>query len=200
MVSVVVILLLGPMLDRKSWHLVLPTVLVGGLGLLLLPPTFAERAESILTLADRGSGRLNIWLVGLQIIRAHPLLGVGWGSFGRAFDRYLAQTAGLRGYIVSGWGPHNVFLGALGELGVIGLILFSAMIGLTVKDAFSAVQGFRERNDSRMACLSIGVLLGLVGILTASMFVDLRYRKIFWLALVLAEATKRLSSEPKEMH
>ncbi len=198
MVSLVAILLSSLALDRKSWQFALPTLLVGVLSLLLLPAMFVERVESIFTLSDRGAGRLNILLVGLQIIGAHPLLGVGWGNFGRAFDRYLRQTAGVRGYIIPEWGPHNVFLGALGELGIIGFVLFSTMIVLTVRDNFNAVQVFKQSNNTRMTKLSIGVLLGLLGTLTASMFVDLRYRKIFWLALALAEVTQHLSSEPEE--
>jgi len=197
MVSLVGILLCSLILDRKLWQLVLPTVLVGGLALFLLPE-FVERVESILTLSDRGAGRVNILLVGLQIIGAHPLLGVGWGNFGKAFDRYLPQTAGVRGYLVPEWGPHNIFLGALGELGVIGLALFAIMIGLTVKSAWTTVLNFKRQNDLHMTTLALGVLLGLLGVLVASLFVDLRYRKYFWLLLALSGVMQRLSPEPKE--
>lgn len=197
MVSLVAVLSFSLILDRRSWQLILPALLIGGIALFLLPPTFLERLESIVTLSDRGAGRVDIWLVGLQIIGAHPLLGVGSGNFGKAFDRYLPETPGIGRALGAERGPHNIFLGALGELGVIGFALFAIAIGLTFKSALTAVLNSKRQNDPHMTTLAIGVLLGLLGMLVASMFVDLRYRKCFWLLLALAEVVQRLSPESK---
>lgn len=184
--------------DRKSWQLVALTLLVGGAALFFLPPTFLERLKSIVTLSDRGAGRVDIWLVGLQIVGAHLLVGVGWGNYGKAFDIYLSQTPGIRSFLLPRMGPHNIFLGALGELGVIGLALFVIMIGLSIKSVLVAVLNFKRRNDLRMIALATGTLLSLLGVLVAGLFVDLRYRKYFWLLLALSGVMSRLSPESKE--
>jgi len=197
MLSLIAILAFSLILDRKLWQLVLLAPVIGIAALFLLPPTFLNRLESIVTLSDRGAGRVDIWLVGMQIISAHSLLGVGLGNFGRAFDRYLPQTPGIRRFLLPGRGPHNIFLGALGELGVLGLALFAVIIGLTIKSALTAVLNFKRQNEPQMTTLAMGVLLGLLGVLVASLFVDLRYRKYFWLLLALSGVMQRLSSELK---
>jgi putative inorganic carbon (HCO3(-)) transporter len=197
MVALAALLAFSLVLDRKLWQLVPPILLIGWVALLFLPSTFLERLESIVTLSDRGGGRLNIWLVGLQIVSAHPLLGVGLGNFGKAFDWYLPETAGIRLPPLPERGPHSIFFGVLGETGAFGFVLFVVTIGLTLKSALSAVLDFKRRKDPQMTTLAIGVLLGLVGMLTASMFVDLRYRKHFWLLLALAEVVRRVPPEWK---
>jgi hypothetical protein len=50
-----------------------------------------------------------------------------------------------------------------------------------------------------MGALALGVALSLVGVLIASLFVDLRYRKYFWLLLALSNVVHHLSLEPEEI-
>jgi O-antigen ligase len=198
-VSLVAMLLLSVIIGRGSWQLALMALLVVSLALPLLPATLLERVVSIVTLPDRGTGRVDIWLVGLKIISAHPLLGVGWGNFGEGFDEYLPDTSGIRIFLPPGMGPHNVFLGALGELGVIGFALFSTMIVLSARGVWTVVFRFTCQDDRSMGALALGVALSLVGVLIASLFVDLRYRKYFWLLLALSNVVHHLSLEPEEI-
>jgi putative inorganic carbon (HCO3(-)) transporter len=201
MVALAAILAFSLLLDRRLWQLVPPALLIGGIALLSLPSTFLERLVSIVTLSDRGSGRLDIWLVGAHMISRHPLVGVGLGNFGRMFDLYFPETFGISPlvalFLPPTRGPHNIFIGVLAELGVIGFALFVAMIGLTLRSALTAVLDFKRQHDPQMTTLAMGVLLGLVGMLTASMFVDLRFRKHFWLLLALAEVVRRVPPEWK---
>jgi hypothetical protein len=196
-VSLSVALAFALILDRRAGQLVLLALLIGGVASFLLPPTFLARVESIATLSDRGAGRIDIWLVGLRIVGAHPLLGVGWGNFGRAFDRYMPETPDLAFTISRGRGPHNILLGALGELGAIGFALFAATLGVTIKSALTAVLNFKRKNDFCMTSLAMGVFLGLLGVLVAGLFVDLRIRKYFWLLLSLAEMMRHLAAAPE---
>jgi hypothetical protein len=45
-----------------------------------------------------------------------------------------------------------------------------------------------------MTTLAMSVSLSLLGILASGMFIDLRYRKYFWLNLALAETIRHLPS------
>jgi O-antigen ligase len=194
-VSLVVILMLGMIIDHKLWQVALPILLLIGVAMLFLPLTFVDRFDSLVTFSDRGGGRADIWLVAWQIIQARPVLGVGLDSFGRAFDGYLPKTPGIAPHIGQGRGSHNILLNVQSELGVIGLVLFVVFIGMTVKSGLVAVMNLRRAGASHMAALATAVWLSLVGILMMGLFVDLQYWKLFWLLMALPEVMRRLPAE-----
>jgi putative inorganic carbon (HCO3(-)) transporter len=195
MVSLVAILVLGMIIDHKLWQVALPALLVGGVAMLFLPHTFVERLQTLVTLSDRGNGRVDIWLVALRIIRSHPVLGVGLDSFGRAFDRYVAETPGIIRDIGRGRGSHNTFLNVQSELGVIGTLLFLVFLGMTLKSGLLAVSNWRRAGSPHMAALALAAWLSLAGMLVVGVFLDLQYWKLFWLLLALPEVMRRLSVE-----
>jgi hypothetical protein len=193
-VALVLALSFGLMLDRRMWQVMLPALLVAGVVPFFLPSISLERIESIGTLSDRGAGRLDIWLVGWRIFCANPLLGVGLGNFGVAFGRYLFDTIGVAPqFPLVSHSPHSIFLGVLSSLGVIGFVLFVAVVGLSVKDGLVAVLRLKQKQDSHLMTLAIGVYLGLLGTLIAGLFIDLDRRKYFWLLLALTEVVRRVS-------
>jgi O-antigen ligase len=193
MLSLVVILVLGMIMDHKLWQVALPALLVGAVGMLLLPPTFVERLQALVTLSDRGGGRMDIWLVALRVMRSHPVLGVGLDSFGRAFDKYVAETPGIIRDIGRGRGSHNILLNVQSELGVIGSLLFALFIGITLRNRLVAVSNWRRAGCPNMAALALATWLSLVGMLVVGLFLDLQYWKLFWLLLALPEVMRRLS-------
>lgn len=76
---------------------------------------FSERAETLSVVkAQTFSGRTIIWNTGLRLYEEHPVLGVGLGNFA------LANDSGAYAGAVA----HNMYLGILAELGVIGLLMF----------------------------------------------------------------------------
>jgi len=76
-----------------------------------------------------GSGRTDIWSVGLKIVESSPLIGVGYANFPTAFTASLLQAANVGVDIGTARAPHNILVGTAGELGLIGLILFVLFIG-----------------------------------------------------------------------
>jgi len=195
LISLVVIVILGVIIDRKLWQVALPGFLVGGLATLFLPQTFADRLRSLVTLSDRAGGRIDIWLVALRLIPSRPILGVGLGNFERAFDRYLPDTSGLSDSIGRGRASHNIFLNVQSELGVIGLFLFAAFIAISIRSGLLAVMNLRRAGSPEVAALALAAWLSLVGILVIGLFIDVQYWKLFWLLLALPEVMRRLSLE-----
>lgn len=193
MLSLVVVLFLGVIIKRRMWRVALPAFLAGGVALVLLPGLLG-RVESIFTLSDRGAGRLDIWLVALQIIRSNPIHGIGLDSFGRAFDKYLPETV-VSSVPGAGMGSHNIFLNVQSELGVIGLILFAVFLAMTLKSGLVAAANLRRAGDTLMADLALAVWLALVGMLVIGLFIDLQYWKLFWLLLALPVVMRRLAAE-----
>lgn len=197
-VSLVVVALVGAIVDRQLLRAVLPMGLVAWGTLVLLPASSLERFQSILTLSDRGAGRLDIWLVAVSIISHYPILGVGLDNFGRAFDKHLADTRGLRlTHAVQGWGSHNTFLNIQAELGLIGSVLFAAIVGMSVVRGWVAIRGLATAPDRSLRDLALAAWLGLLGILVMCVFLDWQYAEYLWLLLGLVELSYRLFRESR---
>jgi len=131
--------------SRAAWLLALPTSLlflelvgVGGrrrwmwAGIGLAIGVFSilwwrtGRLALLLDL-DRGTGmlRLQLWRATLDMIAAHPLLGIGLGNFQFAYPHYMRPTAWSEPLQ---YHAHNVFLDFAAFLGLGGPVLFIGLL------------------------------------------------------------------------
>jgi putative inorganic carbon (hco3(-)) transporter len=147
-----------------------------------------------------GTGRLDLWTVGLRMIAAHPLNGVGSGQFANSSVHYLLRP----GLIESGAFilstpkvAHNTYLNIVSELGVVGGILFLATLIFSVGCAFLAVKRAREAGDERMEILLRGLIVGIGGYLVTLMFISENYAKLFWVVLALGPVMLAVMSPPR---
>jgi O-antigen ligase len=128
--TVVVVLLVIPRLGTRRailalvaiGILVLVTVQIPGVASLI-----TERTET--AASSGGSGRTDIWSVGLKIFESSPLIGVGYANFPTAFTASLLQAANVGVGIGTTRAPHNIVVGTAGELGLVGVILLALFIG-----------------------------------------------------------------------
>jgi O-antigen ligase len=186
MLALGVVLLAGCFYAGKSrpafLALVIGVVLVGSIFLQNTTSGAVQRLTSTST-----SGRADIWKVGLRMVRANPILGVGSGNFTIAEQHYLLTSPGqikAVDLILDRPQPaHNVYLHALAEMGVIGLALFISVIVLSLRAAVKAVKLFKARGDSSLEILGRALVLAIVGILAADFFVSDQYSKQLWLLL-----------------
>jgi O-antigen ligase len=74
--------------------------------------------------ANAGSDRTALWSSGLQMLKSHPLFGVGLGSFIDNCD-HCGHTA------------HNSLVVCAAELGVVGLFFWAMFLFSTVRDALA---------------------------------------------------------------
>ena len=102
-------------------------VLVGFLGLVAFKtvPMFEQsRLAAVSTeLKDRNSSsglRMGFYQNSIQIIKKHPLFGVGTGGFPATYQAQVAADPGLK--VTPN--PHNQYLLMWAEIGLVGLILF----------------------------------------------------------------------------
>jgi O-antigen ligase len=143
-----------------------------GLGLALLLSIFAgvvmlggepvlNRLMGTVSSADPTTGRAHFWRVTLDIIRDHPIMGAGLGSFGLAFTRYDTRSGALRVEQA-----HNDYLQTLSDAGIIG-----ALLGL-----FFIVTLFRlglrraGSEDKFRRGVAVGALAGCFAVLVHSFF------------------------------
>jgi len=137
---------------------------------------FTEMGED-----DTSISRLTLWEDGLEIMREHPVFGIGYGNW----IRYYRTRYNPQGQVV-----HNIFLEAGAEMGYTGLLLF--LFGLSTV----FILNFKTRRvagklgpDGRFFTLiSHGLDAGLAGFMVSGFFVTVLYYPFFWIQLSLTVA------------
>lgn len=120
--------------------------------------------------------RWQIWQTSIEMIKSHPVLGVGLGNYQNAFSELTKNRVNFKEYISPlALSPHNVFLSFYLTTGLLG---FLAFVWLLI--SFYCI-GFKEfKNDWAKILLAVMTALILQGL------VDTPYFKndlvlIFWL-------------------
>jgi O-antigen ligase len=155
---------------------ILALIAIGGVGSLLMPTVWARFADKGL---EGGSGRLFIWNAGGLALKDHWVLGAGFGAFPAAYNHELLA---MYQPIFQGWSrpAHNALLSAAVELGIAGAVLV-------------AYAWWQSWNDARG---NIALEASLIGLATASFFLDVILFKYIWLAFSMAVLAKN-AAEPK---
>lgn len=160
-----------------------------GVGYFALVAPQASRDR--ITKVDGGTGRTDIWRIGGRMVSAHPVRGVGSGNFQNTSGHYLLQKPGAVRYdyfIDKPKVAHNTYLHVLAELGFVGLSLFLAIIAFALVSAFKAAKTFMRAGDLDMELLTRGLLLAMIGLLSADFFISGQYSKQLWLLLGMGPA------------
>ncbi len=157
--------------------------------------------ERVLT-ANGGSGRADLWKVGMRVARAHPIGGVGIGNFAHASPEYVLQPGALRQEdLIFAADPkvaHNTYLQVLAEMGIPGLALFLAGLAICMSCALRAARLWAKRRDVTMEVLARGVFLALTGTLVANFFLSVEWSKLLWTLLALGPALLAIARQQGE--
>lgn len=166
----------------------LPYMAAAGLLILLLPVTqgYVQRFIAGIRGQDLATQmRFGEYADALILMRRYPLFGVGFAG-SPDLDVYL--------------GVANVYLTIGGQMGVLGLLGFFAVVGTVFGYAFIHRDAFR--GNARMDSLWLGLHAALVGGLVAGVFdhylfnVDFHHAvTIFWMLVGLAVAATRLGAK-----
>lgn len=126
--------------------------------------------------ATSSSGRLEIWSVGLAACPQHCWYGSGWGTFSQVYAETQASvpSAKVLAGATGAYQAHNVWLLAVVELGVLGLLL------LTWALVRGLVDGWRLPREVRGPPFS-----ALVGLVFAVFFLSSLEFKCFWMVFIL---------------
>jgi O-antigen ligase len=153
----------------------------------LAPQASRDRIAKV----DGGTGRTDIWRIGGRMVSAHPVRGVGSGNFQLTSGHYLLIRPGAVKYDYFIRYPkvaHNTYLQVLAELGFVGLGLFLAIIAFALACAWRAARKFMQAGDRDMELLTRGLILAMIGLLSADFFISAEYSKQLWLLLGLGPA------------
>jgi O-antigen ligase len=147
-------------------------MLRAGLALSLLLAVFAgvvllggesalSRFIGTVNASDPTTGRAHFWRGAVEIIRHHPLIGSGLGSFGVAYTLYDTRNGLFRLEQA-----HNDYLQVLADAGIVGALLGLAFLALLFRKGFTR----RETDDSFRRGVVTGALAGCFAVLVHSFF------------------------------
>ncbi len=167
---------------RSIWIATIPSVLylvwfwrpkmmflvpvVAAIAFLIAPAGTRERVTSLVHPredVDSNRHREVTFLTGIEMIKAHPVFGIGPEEIGRKFDQYVPADikrplpVGYYGHL------HNIYLQYAAERGIPGLLFVLWMIALALWDAAHAVRLVPKQSDeSAILHGSIAVIIGIL--------------------------------------
>lgn len=156
------------------------------------PPPARERILS----ANTGSGRTELWDVGLRMFRSHPFGGVGIGNYQAVSPEYVLRPGSLPNanlIFVAHKVAHNSYLEVLADSGIVGLVLLFAIIATSLSCMMKAARICAERGNVSLEALTRAVFLAAAGMLTADFFISDIHNKVLWGLLALGPALLMLA-------
>jgi O-antigen ligase len=147
---------------------------------------------------EGGSGRLTLWTVGFRMVAANPIQGVGTGQFEIASVHYLLRPGQLEGNFILSEPKvaHNTYLNVAANLGLVGEVLFGAILLFCISCALAALKRVREDGDERMEILLCGLVVAIGGYLATLMFLSEEVAKLLWILMALGPVMLAVVSSP----
>jgi putative inorganic carbon (hco3(-)) transporter len=136
---------------------------------------------------DAIQGRKSENLAALQMFRDHPLFGVGPGNYPQHYLSY-SQRIGLDPRLAPRE-AHSLYLGALGETGIIGACALLAVLWLAVRGAWRGRRSLRGGD----ALLTEGIFVSLMSFLVAGLFLHAAYPRYLWILVGFGFAAGQLA-------
>ncbi|MBY0372653.1 MAG: O-antigen ligase family protein [Bryobacteraceae bacterium] len=150
---------------RRRWLVLLPVVF--GVAMMFAP--MRERIFSIVRprgTVDSNQHRIITWRTGLEMVKAHPWLGLGPGQVAKQFERYI--PADVPRPLPDGYYQHlhHIFLQYAAERGVPVLLFVLWLLGRVAWDFWQAAR----RAEGEARALLQGALAAWIATLIGGMF------------------------------
>jgi len=145
---------------RAALALALIVALFGGV-VLLGGEAALSRFAGTVNSEDPTTGRAHFWSVTIDIIKAHPIVGIGLGAFPTVYTRYDSRNGSFRLEQV-----HNDYLQVLSDGGVVLAALGLFFIVMLFRGGFAR----RESTDEYRSGVALGALAGCFAVLVHSFF------------------------------
>jgi putative inorganic carbon (hco3(-)) transporter len=158
-----------------------------------VPDTFFARLETLTSTNPTQinaelslRSRLSAQVVAINMFIDHPILGVGYANY-PVYSRQYAQRLKLGVYGAS-IEPHNLYLEIAAETGLVGLVVFGLLLFWVFIGLRRARAIYQRLGMKREAELALAYIFGLLGYLTAALFIHGAYPRFFWLLIGIAFA------------
>lgn len=132
--------------------------------------------------------RRDFWRAGVDMIRNHPLTGIGLGNFTAQSFATSPGAEGKHGMAC------NTFLELAAELGISGFLAYCGVLGGSLSAAGKLRTEGKRRDDISLLYTGEAIQAGLLGFSAAAMFVSAEYQKPFWVIVALTATVPALLS------
>lgn len=130
----------------------------------VVPPAVSERVnmthDSSGKLEASAQERVDLWTQSKEMFLSSPVLGVGFGSF-----QFGEHTDNLKD-------THNYFVKVLVETGIVGFLIFLAMVAQMMMASWKLFRSARKFGDPMYEALGLGMVLTVVSCLVLNGFGD----------------------------
>jgi O-antigen ligase len=198
LVAMVISLLAGIVVVKRHRQLMMvgAILLAGAFGFYFLALAPATARQRIFYDSGGTSGRTALWTVARRMISADPVTGVGIGNFPQRSIDFLVKPGRLSYDFYVTQEPleaHNIYLQMLAETGVVGFLLFAAIVLASVSYAWRAARARGPSVDANLRPLAEGAILAMIAVLVANFFAPGLFDKQMWLLLALGPALYTIS-------
>jgi O-antigen ligase len=166
---------------RLNLKVLVAIAVFAGLVWVVIPERQMERLRNMGE-DETSQKRLTYWRHAREIMRQHPVLGIGYNNW---LPYYRSR------YNPEGQLPHNIFYEAGAELGFTGLGVFLAMIGgtfLTNRRTRRLAKALPQPGSRFFTNMAFGLDGALIGFMATGYFVTVLYYPFFWINLAFTTA------------
>jgi len=173
------------LLMKRRLHALILAAVVSVVGWQLLPEQQKARFESM---GEDGTSQQRIlyWKRGWEMMKDHPVLGVGYFNFAPYFTRHYPEDLGLvttTRIREQAQLSHNIIIQVGTDAGFTGLAVFLFLIGAGFWTMWRIGRQAQARGDPFVAQLAVGMNIALIGYVVAGQFVTVAYYPYLWIHL-----------------
>jgi hypothetical protein len=170
-------------LGARGRHVLLVLIALGGVAgaTFATAPDLRQRAAHMFSTSGANAARLAIYRANLDVVRAHPWLGLGFGRYRWAAEPYYAAhpAADRRSH------AHSNYLQMAAEAGLVGLGAFALLWAVALVRGWPAVAGAPAEAWATAAGAWAALVGFLVGGITQYTFGDNEVALTMWVALAV---------------
>ena len=159
-------------------------------GLYLADPQFMARISTITYSEDQmdssSQSRIEVWQGGIKMFMAHPL-GVGPGNFYQEIGNYAVNHPHRD--------AHSAFIRCAGELGVLGIVLFSALIInalIFLRRIIKQASALPRSVQDQFVLAAFGLIVSLAVLTGSCVTMTLLYMEGLWWMLIMPACLQRI--------
>ena len=160
---------------------------------LLLPDGFIARYAGVATTDGLLSeGRVSLWSETLDLVRAYPVLGCGFGAYQSAFYQFKRSWP----HVTDDY-AHNDYLQLLAELGPLGLLSGLWLVGGILAGVIAVRRKLPDQSlPVSLACVGSLVAIGIHSVVDFNLYIPANSMQFAWV-LGIASALPLLSAGRK---
>jgi len=164
-----------------------------------LPEAFFKRVGTIVPSMQHQEEtfglRVELWKAGINMIRDHPVVGVGPANFTVALGRY----GGRLPVIGKRLGAHNAYVGMAAEAGIPGVLLYVLLCVAAIREATLAARGLRL-GFPMIGMEAVAVEICVIVLLIAGLTGNVERTKYLYIFFGLAMSLSRMARQQLSAH